>query len=146
MAGLARPLTGQEERANMGRQRSGRGARYEVLETGKQARRRGLFGRRFLGHAERSPKRVERDEPKAQALLVLDVAGCHARQRHHDDTSMDGPVRYTFYQRAYQEQEGPTKLQPPRFLAGEKAIWPWCHKVGAPSAPRLGGGVRRGKA
>jgi len=41
----------------MGRQRSGRGARYEVLETGEQARRRGLFGRRFLGHAERSPTR-----------------------------------------------------------------------------------------
>ena len=40
---------GQEERANMGRQRSGRGARNEVLETGKQARRPGLFGRRFLG-------------------------------------------------------------------------------------------------
>ena len=59
---------GQEERANMGRQRSGRGARDEVLETGKQARRRGLFGRRFLGHAERSPTRVETDEPKAQAL------------------------------------------------------------------------------
>ena len=29
---------GQEERANMGRQRSGRGTRNEVLETGKQAR------------------------------------------------------------------------------------------------------------
>ncbi len=57
--------------------------------------------------------RVERDEPKAQALLVLDVAGCHARQRHHDDTSMDGPVRYTFYQRANQEQEGPVKLRSP---------------------------------
>jgi hypothetical protein len=28
---------GQEERANMGRQRSGRGARHKVLETGKQA-------------------------------------------------------------------------------------------------------------
>src|SRR5208337_1918347 len=48
---------GQEERANMGRQRSGRGARNEVLEAGKQARRRGLFRRRFLGHAERSPTR-----------------------------------------------------------------------------------------
>src|SRR5271157_4778515 len=41
----------------MGRQWIGRGARNEVLETGKQARRRGLFGRRFLGHAERSPTR-----------------------------------------------------------------------------------------
>jgi len=53
---------GQEERPNVGRQRSSRGARYEVLKTGKQARRRGLFGRRFLGHAERSPMRVEIDE------------------------------------------------------------------------------------
>ena len=51
---------GQEERANMVPQRSGRGARNEVLETGKQARRCGLFGRRFLGHAERSPTREER--------------------------------------------------------------------------------------
>src|SRR5271157_4827579 len=53
---------GQEERANVGRQRSSRCARYEVLETGKQARRRGLFGRRFLGHAEPLPSRVERHE------------------------------------------------------------------------------------
>src|SRR5271157_3325780 len=106
----------------------------------------GFSGDGFLAMPSVYLRGIERDEPKAQALVVLDVAGCHARQRHHDYTSMDGPVRYTFYQRAYQEQEGPTKLQRPRFLAGEKAIWPWCHKVGAPSAPRLGGGVRRGKA
>src|SRR5208282_6263730 len=73
----------------------------------------GFSGDGFLAMPSDHLCGVERDEPKAQALLVLDVAGCHARQRHHDDTSMDGLVRYTFYQRAYQEQEGPVKLRSP---------------------------------
>ena len=50
-------------------------------------------------------------------MQVLDVAICHATQRHHDDTSMHGPIRYTFYQRAIREQEGPTELLPPCYLA-----------------------------
>src|SRR5208337_1687733 len=103
---------GQEERANMGRQRSGRGARYEVLETGKQARRRGLFGRRFLGHAERSPTqgRVERTEGSGPCRLLMSR---DATRRQHEDTSMHLPIRYTFYQRARREQEGPTRLRLP---------------------------------
>ena len=30
-----------------------------------------------------------------------------ASQRHRDDTRMRGPIRYTFYQRAHREQDGP---------------------------------------
>jgi len=33
---------------------------------------------------------------------------------------MHGSIRYTFYQRAYREQEGPTELRTPLFLAGER--------------------------
>src|SRR5208337_4557226 len=43
-----------------------------------------------------------------------------ATRRHHDDTSMHGPIWYTFYERAHREQEGPTKLRSPLFLAGER--------------------------
>jgi len=40
-----------------------------------------------------------------------------ATQHYHDDTGMHGAIRYTFYQRATREQEGPTKLRPPLLLA-----------------------------
>ena len=33
---------------------------------------------------------------------------------------MHGPIRYTFYQRAIREQEGPTRLRPALLLAGER--------------------------
>src|SRR5271166_4880344 len=52
-----------------------------------------------------------------------------ATRRHHDDTSMHGPIRCTFYQRARREQEGRAKLRPPLFLAGERATFPWLLKV-----------------
>src|SRR5271157_1538247 len=53
-----------------------------------------------------------------------------ATRRHHDDTSMHGPIRYTFYQRAHREQEGPksSSLRFPgrrkgrRFLDPQKGV------------------------
>jgi len=102
-----------------------------VLETGKQARRRGLFGRRFLGHAERSPTRgrVERTEGSGPCKFLMSR---DATRSHHDDTSMHGPFRYTFYQRAHREQEGPVKLWSPFSWQAKAAMWPWCQKVGGP--------------
>src|SRR5271166_830659 len=79
----------------MGRQWCGRGARYEVLETGKQARRRGLFGRRFLGHAERSPTRGREGRTEVSGPCKL-LMSRDATQSNHVDTSMHGPFRYTF--------------------------------------------------
>ena len=59
---------GQEERANMGRQRSGRGARYEGRKPGSRLNGAGFSGDGFLAMPSDHLRGVERDEPKAQAL------------------------------------------------------------------------------
>src|SRR5208283_3271898 len=100
-------------------------ARNEVLETGKQARRRGLFGRRFLGHAERSPTRSREGRTEGSGPCRF-LMSRDATRRHHDDTGMHGPIRYTFYQGVDREQEGPKRNRPPAFTL--------CYKVSGPSA------------
>ena len=139
---------GQEERANMGRQRSGRGARNEVLETGKQARRRGLFGRRFLGHAERSPTRGRggRTEGSGPCRFLMSRDATRRNAITMTPARMGrSPIHFTRElirsKKALRSSSLRVSWQAKR-PSGLGAIrW-----VGAPSAPRLGGGVRRGKA
>ena len=129
---------GQEERANVGRQRSGRGARNEVLEAGKQARRRGLFGRRFLGHAERSPTRdregrtkcsgpcsflMSRDATRRNAITM--TPACMGRSGVHFTRERFGSkkaLRSSCLRVSWQTQG---------------ATFPWCRKAGGPSAMNL---------
>src|SRR5208337_2566778 len=80
----------------------------------------GFSGDGFLAMPSDHLRGVERTNRRLRPLQVLDVARCHTTQRHHDDTSMHGPIRYTFYQRACREQENPTKLRPPLVLEGER--------------------------
>src|SRR5271166_2014988 len=131
---------GQEERANMSRQRSGRGARNEVLETGKQARRPGLFGRRFLGHAERSPTRgreertegsgpcrylTSRDATRRNAITM--TPACMGRSGIH-------------FTREHLGSKKDLRSSGLRFSWQAKgATFSWCRKAGGPSAPGLGG-------
>src|SRR5271157_1003435 len=68
-----------------------------------------------------------------------------ATQRHHDDTSMHGPIRYTFYQRAHREQAGPTKLRPALLLAGVRGNVSLVPKGGRPSSLSLGCGAWGGR-
>ncbi len=126
---------GQEERANVGRQRSGRGARNEVLEAGKQARRRGLFGSRFLGHAERSPTRgregrtevsgpcrflVSRDATRRNAITM--TPACMGRSGIH-------------FTRENLGSKKALRSSGPRFSwQAREATFPWFQKVGGPSA------------
>ena len=124
---------GQEERANMGRQRSSRGARNEVLETGKQARRRGLFGRRFLGHAERSPTRDREGRTKCsgpcnfltsryatQRIAITMTPACMGRSCVHFTRERFGSkkaLRSSCLRVTWQTQG---------------AAWPFCQKAGGP--------------
>src|SRR5208337_762455 len=107
--------------------------RNEVLETGKQARRRGLFGRRFLGHAERSPTRgregrtegsgpcrflMSRDATQHNAITM--TPACMGRSGIHF-------TRVRFGSKKALQSSGP------RFSCQAKAaVWPWCQRVGGP--------------
>src|SRR5208337_4311809 len=79
----------------------------------------GFSGDGFLAMPSDHLRGVERDEPKAQGPCRF-LMSRDATRRHHDDTSMHGPIRYTFYQRAHREQEGPMKLPPALLLTGER--------------------------
>src|SRR5271165_5417504 len=76
----------------------------------------GFSGDGFLAMPSDHLRGVEGRTEDSGPLQVLDVAERHATRRHHDDTSMHWPIRYTFYQRAIREQEGPTELLPPCYL------------------------------
>src|SRR5208337_4698121 len=109
--------------------------RNEVLETGKQARRRGLFGRRFLGHAERSPTRgregrtegsgpcrflMSREATRGEAITM--TPACMGRSGIH-------------FTRDHTGSKKALQGSGPRFFwQAKEAAFPWCRKVGAHSA------------
>src|SRR5271157_3778927 len=80
----------------------------------------GFSGDGYLAMPSDQLRGVERDGPKAQGPCRF-LMSRDATRRHHDDTSMHGPIRYTFYQRAHREQEGPTKLRSALLLAVERS-------------------------
>src|SRR5208337_1070968 len=90
-----------------------------------------LFGKLAIGrlqlyvNGERGQNRVISQHPAVFRDRRIDAGSVQMAMtprshRPHAPTSMHGPIRYTFYQRAQREQESPTKRWPPLSLAGER--------------------------